>query len=203
MSFKHLNGAGIYGSKSTKLWDQTTVQNDFQSIATVVVPAAGQSSVTFSNIPQNYTHLQLRVTARSSRSDQNGSFFELQVGNSSADAGANYFWHFMNGNGTSTVSALGRATQNWIEVDRYATAADSAGVFGSVIIDVLDYANVTKNKTVKYLGGYDTNSAGEVYFGSGAWNNYNTAINTITLTEGSGSFAQFSQFALYGIKAAS
>ena len=203
MSIKRFNGAGISGTKSIKLWDQVTTQNDFQSIATVVVPSGGQSSVTFSNIPQNYTHLQLRATARSTRSDQNGSFFELQVGSGSADVGANYFWHFLNGNGTTTVGALGRATQNWIEVDRYATAADPAGVFGSVIVDIFDYASIAKNKTVRYLGGYDTVTAGEVYFGSGTWSNYNTAINTITLTEGSGSFAQYSQFALYGIKAAS
>jgi hypothetical protein len=171
------------------------------ALATVSL-TSNASSITFSNIPSTYTHLQIRGIARSTRGDQNGSFGKIQVGGSgSADTGANYFWHFLTGNG-STASVLGRANENWIEVDRWSTSLVTSNTFGAVVIDILDYASTSKNKTLRYLGGYDGNGNGEVYFGSGAWNNSSTAINTITITEGSGNMIPYSTFALYGIKGA-
>lgn len=200
MSIKRLSGAGLTTPKSNKLWDQVTFQSGMFAIATVALTTA-TSTVTFSNIPSNYTHLQIRGVARSSRTDQNGSFAKVQVGSGSADSGANYFWRFLSGNGSSP-STLGRANESWVEVDRWATDLTTANTFGGFIIDIFDYASTSKNKTLKYIGGYDANGNGEIYIGSGAWNNSSTAINTVSLTEGSGNFKPYSHFALYGIKAA-
>lgn len=170
--------------------------NSYESIATVTVGAGGQSSISFSSIPSTYKHLQIRGIARSTRSDQNGSFANVTF---NSDTAANYSWHFLNGNGSST-QAVGRSSQNAIEVDRWSTSLVTSGTYGAIVIDILDYASTNKNKTLRYLGGYDGNGNGEIYLGSGAWLNSSTAVSSITLTEGSGSFVQYTQFALYGVK---
>jgi len=180
---------GLIGSFATA---STT---SYESIATTTLGSAA-SSITFSSIPSTFKHLQIRVLARSSRSDQIGSFSNMTF---NSDTSANYFWHFMNGNGSST-QAIAGTSRSAVEVNRYATASDSSNVFGVIVIDILDYQNLNKNKTVRYLGGFDNNGSGEIYFGSGAWNNSSTAISSITLTEGSGNLVQYSQAALYGIK---
>jgi len=79
----------------------------------------------------------------------------------------------------------------------------SANCFGVVVIDILDYANTNKYKTTRALAGLDINAAGGfIALRSGNWRNTN-AITTITLKpESSRIFAQYSQFALYGIKGA-
>lgn len=201
MSIKRLSGAGLTTPKSSKLWDQTTFQSGMFALATVTLTTSA-STVTFTNIPQNYTHLQIRGIARSTRSDQNGSFGKIQVGGSgSVDTATNYSWHFANGNG-SGVGAVGRANESWIEVDRWSTSLVTANTFGAVVIDIFDYTSTSKSKTFRYFGGYDGNGNGESYIGSGVWRNSSTAINTISITEGSGNMVQYSQFALYGIKVA-
>jgi hypothetical protein len=188
------NNVGIYASQiSGHLYGGP--YGAYDSLATVTLSSSA-SSITFAGIPSGYKHLQIRGIARSTRSDQNGSFANVIFNN---DTTANYSWHFLNGNGSSA-SALGRSSQNAIEVDRWATSLVTANTYGSIIIDILDYANVTKNKTLRYLGGYDGNGNGEIYLGSGAWLNSSTGISSITLTEGSGNFTANTQFALYGIK---
>jgi len=69
--------------------------------------------------------------------------------------------------------------------------------FGGVT-DILDYASTNKNKTVRTLGGFDANGSGYVNLTSNLWSN-TAAINTITINA-VGTFNQYSQFSLYGIK---
>jgi len=73
------------------------------------------------------------------------------------------------------------------------TTAPSVG-----ITDILDYASTTKYKTYKTLTGRDYNGSGGIGIQSNLWSN-TTAVNTVNITT-DGTFAQYSQFALYGIK---
>jgi hypothetical protein len=79
----------------------------------------------------------------------------------------------------------------------YAGTSAAASIFGAGIVDILDYANTNKYKTLRALAGVDFNGSGRVGLTSGLWQS-TSAINAITL-EGS-SFVQYSSFALYGIK---
>lgn len=209
MALKHFNNAGIYGSKSTKLWDQTTVQNDFQSIATVVVPAAGQSSIVFSSIPQNYTHLQIRLIAKSAdTSGTGGPNIVMQLGGATSDATyTNYYSHYLNGNGSSASSGSVQASGYYALVGNTNTSySGSAGMFGANIIDILDYASTSKTKTIRSLWGHDSNGllTAEVGIDSALWNNSSTPVQTLNLSiVGGANFAQYTQAALYGIKVAS
>ena len=80
-----------------------------------------------------------------------------------------------------------------------------ANTYSGFIIDVLDYANTNKYKTLRSLFGGDVNMAGGVLgLQSELWMN-TAAITTITLTATNGTsplFTQYSQWALYGIKGA-
>jgi hypothetical protein len=72
-------------------------------------------------------------------------------------------------------------------------------VFGSGIVDVLDYANTSKYKTAKALGGF-TEIGKKIGLRSGSWRSLN-AIDTINLLPYAGTlFAVGSRFSLYGIK---
>lgn len=164
----------------------------------ITVGPSGTSAIDFTNIPATYTHLQLRMLVRSNRSDQTGDFFQANINN---DYGNNYSWHFLSGNGSTTFIASG-STTSLMEVNRFPGSTVTANSYGAIILDILDYANTNKFKTLRYLGGWDGNGSGQVYFGSGLWQNTN-AINRITLNNSGGRTIQpFSSVALYGIKVA-
>ena len=194
MSIKRFNGAGIYGSKSNKAWDQTTTLNDFQSIATVIVPSGGQASVTFSNIPQNFTHLQVRsIQQESSGSGTPSSSMQFN-----SDTGNNYSYHVLYGTGAGSGGAAAIASTNQAYIGNSSTTAN---IFADNTVDILDYSNTNKYKTLRSLSGVDYNGSGFVALTSSLWSN-TAAISSITILPSAG-WGQYSTFALYGIKVAS
>jgi hypothetical protein len=83
---------------------------------------------------------------------------------------------------------------------RPAGSTAGSNVFGTGIVDILDYQNTNKNKTIRNLGGIDTNGAGTIILTSGLWIN-TAAINRIDITSvNSSTIQQHSSFALYGVK---
>ena len=87
------------------------------------------------------------------------------------DSGGNYSYHYLDGSAT------------------YPEVA---------IIDILDYTNTNKYKTIRHFSGNDTNGGGYVWFNSSLWNN-TAAITTIS-TPSATTYRQYSSFALYGVK---
>lgn len=173
---------------------------DFESIATVTVGAGGSSSVTFSSIAAIYSHLQLRISARTNRSSY-ADDMQMQFNNDTTN-GNYYQGHLLRGEGTGiVVSAYGTSTN--ISVPR-ATGNTNTSTFGVSIIDILDYASTNKHKTVRVLGGMENNTNGEATVFSGLWFPSSiAAISSIKFAPASGTqFEQYSHFALYGIKSA-
>jgi hypothetical protein len=134
---------------------------------------------------------------RDTGSDVNGTYVLM---NFNSDTGNNYSDHMLYGDGSS-VTALNYASFPGILINRWSNAAFAANIFGVGVADILDYANTNKNKTVRTLAGWDSNGAGRIVLNSGAWLNTN-AVTSITLTFSNGNSAQYSSFALYGIKVA-
>ena len=167
------------------------VTGAYESISTVTVGSGGSSTITFSSIPSTYTHLQLRVIGSVS-TDGN---MTMRLGNGSVDSGSNYSWHQLYGTGSATGAVAGaNATQMY-----FASMTNTANIFGVSVIDILDYTNTNKYKTVRGLDGYDANGSGVVDLASGSWRN-TAAVTTIEL-RCPANFNQYSHFALYGIKA--
>jgi hypothetical protein len=163
----------------------------YDSIATVTVGTA-QSTITFSSIPATYTHLQVRYI---SNNTVNAYYINCRF---NGDSGSNYAAHELSGSGTAA-SASGAASQTSFQFPRSSSGASSALIFAGGVVDILDYANTNKYKTTRGLGGYDANGSGAVDFESGLWMN-TAAITSIVLSSATGNFAQYSSFALYGIR---
>jgi hypothetical protein len=74
-------------------------------------------------------------------------------------------------------------------------------MFGATVFDLLDYTNTNKYKTMRSLVGFDTNGgSASTGLSSGLWMS-TSAVTSITIAL-DGNLAEFSSFALYGIKAA-
>ena len=174
---------GFPKSRSLLVGNPYYFPNDYESIATITIGAGGSTSITFSSIPSTYSHLQLRIAT-------NGGGDRLQF---NSDTGSNYARHYSLGNG-SAASAGGSINQTYAAVGDYTT---TASFFPGTIIDILDYSNTNKYKTVRSFTGFDNNTQGEAFQFGAHWRS-NSAISSITIT--GGTMAQYSSFALYGIK---
>lgn len=203
MGIRQLSSASaVTGAKSNKFWNQSTYVGDFVQIASAVVTSGGTSTITFSSIPATFTHLQVRIFAQTNRTTYAGDSCFTTI---NADAGNNYTQHSLQGNGATT-TAYGLATGTYAYANMRNTMESSAGPgFAVVVADFLDYANTSKYKTLRYLGGSDLNGTvsgygGYAVIGSSLWLNTN-AITTLSFTPETGTlWNQYSSFALYGVR---
>jgi hypothetical protein len=177
--------------KGNTFWDGTTATSAFDSLGTVVL-AADAANVTFSNIPQTYTHLQVRLTARGTFASAGLSVLLGLSGNTELSG----FRHHIYGNGSSA-SGYG-ATGAYGIIGGTPGSTVTSTVWGASIIDVLDYTNTNKTKTLRAISGWDANGSGEVVFAS-SYTPLTTAITSIKLVT-DGNWASGSQITLYGIK---
>lgn len=174
------------------------IPSDYESIQTVTVGSGGASSVTFSSIPSTYQHLQIRGIGRTNIGG--ASVLDNVVLQFNGVTTTTYDVHFLNGNGTSAGSGNSTTRDNAIFLRATGDVATS-GSFGVAVCDILDYANTSKNKTIRSLSGYDNNGNGELFLWSGLWRN-TAAISSITIFQNgnTANLVQYSSFALYGIK---
>jgi len=184
--------------------DYNRVTNSYESISTVTVGSGGASSVAFTSIPATYTHLQVRCLTRSDLASSEIDSLSIRL---NSDTGSNYAYHYLQGNGSS-VNVGAAASQTLGILGGVTSNGHTASMFSGFVIDFLDYANTNKTKTIRSLGGGDTNNTGTevgmIRLSSTLWNS-TSAINEITFKNGgsfSRGFTQYSQFALYGIKGA-
>ena len=167
----------VLGIIASQMSGHLVAPTSYESIATFTGSA---SSVTFSSIPGTYTHLQLRMMAVGTDDPT------IKVNTSFATKG-----HHLAGIGTTVDVAY--LYPNYLDY-----AVGLSITYPTVgVLDFLDYADVNKNKTLRYLYGIDRNGSGEVLIGSKFWNS-TAAITSITIT----STINDSSFALYGIKGA-
>ena len=155
----------------------------YTPIASITLGAAA-ASVTFSSIPSTYTDLVLIVSADVTSAGQN----LLLTFNS--DTGSNYSRTFLYGNGSSAVSARSTSQAN-IALSEF--GGSNSGSYN--IINIMNYANATTNKTVLQRGGYASNIVATT---AGLWRN-TAAITSLTCTAGSSTWITGSTFNLYGI----
>jgi hypothetical protein len=158
-------------------------------IAMANVGSAGASFIEFASIPDTYKHLQIRCSIR-------GSANNYQLIRLNSDTASNYAYHYIYTTGSTAYSAGSTSTSSMGFTDSTSTA----DILNSLVIDILDYTSTTKNKTLRGLGGFDTNSNGFISMNSGLWFKTPEKVTTIRFTPDTGTYAQYSQFALYGIK---
>ena len=168
---------------------------DYDSIATTTL-STSTATITFSSIPATYRHLQIRFLTRTDRANQEDNN-QLRF---NSDSAGNYAAHVLYGDGATAGSFSDGSSITFNTRSVVAAASSTSGVFGVGVIDILDYKDTNKYKTVRSLNGYDNNGAGQVRISSGLWMN-TAAITTIAITSANAAnFVQYSSFALYGVK---
>ena len=174
--------------------------SSFESIATVTA-TSGQSTISFTSIPQTYKSLQIRAIVRSA-GDSIGNFSTFL--NPNPGSGIGNTFHSLRGNG-STATAVGYATGTYTSVLITGNPGNqaTANLFGGFIVDLIDYASTSKNKTFRIFTGLERPdlAAGSsvLALSSSLWVSTD-AITSIDLVDSGGGYATGTTFALYGIK---
>ena len=154
------------------------------------------ASVTFSNIPQNYTDLIIKVSARTTRSDYAfGSHFITFNGSSAS----NYSYRYARGDGTNATSVNAASVAYILELYTMPSSTGTASTFGNTELCIPNYTS-GYNKSCSMDGVSEYNSAtSNLILTTGYWAQ-TAAITSVTFTEAnSNSYVAGSTFYLYGI----
>ena len=191
MAVERLSQASIGTlNKYSSMMAGSAFLTDFQLITTQVLSSA-VASVTFSGIDQTYRHLQLRITARdTSAGTSNGPLYMTFNG----DSAGNYSVHRLSGNGSAVASSSSTSSSSMWVGDSIASGS-TAGVYGAAIVDILDYSQTTKYKTIRNLSGVTGTNI--VDLTSGSWRN-TAAVTSLTISAALATTAVGSRFSLYG-----
>lgn len=181
-------GAGAAAAGAFDLLETTTLGT---AAATVTFSGLGSYST--------YKHLQLRVTARSSRNSDQDTL-NIRLNN---DSSTTYRTHVVKGTGSSVISETETFTGSYLAV-KIPDATQGANIFAGAVIDFLDFNNSSKNTTMRLLAGYHNSSfvsiAEPIVLRSGLFPSA-AALTQISFLSATGSnFVAGSRFSLYGIK---
>lgn len=162
----------------------------YTAIAETLVGAGGASNITFSNIPQTYTHLVIMLSGRGSSGVVADS--ELRFNNSSSNNGA-ILWEL---NGTAT--PYGQNLSNLKLIDN--GPSSTSGQFSNNYILIPNYTSSSRFKQMmtQNITENASNSAWMTYV-AGRWSD-TSAITSIVLVPGGGTYVQHSRATLYGLK---
>lgn len=170
----------------------------FESIATVTA-AGGETSLSFASIPSTYQHLQIRLMAERNTTASHNFAVDVRLNGATGTSGA---YHNLYGDGSGVTASGTASTQDLRQFFLFTTAGTAnTNIYGTGIIDVHDYASTTKNKTIRSIGGFDSNGAGRIYLSSGLYA-LTTAVSSISFYFAGDALRAGSTFALYGIKGA-
>lgn len=193
------SGASSSASNSATPID---VPGSYDALASITL-SANADEIIFSNIPSEYKHLQLRYSARTNRTTYavNDLFMGFNIDNAELSS-TKYSFHYLRGDGSSIASGGTASTWRVYMPGLMATQNSSGPAVG--IVDILDYSNVNKYKTVRMIGGFDTNGTVAGYGGfvgvsSGNWRD-TSAINSIRISADYLPYLTNSVFSLYGVK---
>jgi hypothetical protein len=161
-------------------------------ISTVTVGSGGVSAVEFTNIPQTYTDLLIKISARSSTTTL---ALNLTVNGSTSG----YSERLMYADGASLAGATASsAFINWLNLQN--SSSSTSNTFSNCEIYIPNYT-VSDSKSFSGDTVVETNavSTNQIYVNAALWAN-TAPITSIKFTPGSGLVAQYSTATLYGIR---
>lgn len=165
---------------------------DYELISSTLLTGS-QAVISFNTSSLSaYKHLQIRAT---SRTDVASVYVDTRL-RFNTDTGSNYSSHELYGaGGTPASGGSGGLTSAGIAYSAGSSAASY--VFSGMVIDILDFAATTKNKTARSLSGIAA-ASNLIDLRSGVWHSL-SAVTQIDLST-SGNFVAGSRFSLYGLK---
>jgi hypothetical protein len=160
----------------------------YSKLASTTVGAGGASTITFSNIPQNYTDLVLKLSGRTSESYNYASYTINLNGSAAGFTGKDLY-----GIGTNPGSA--NRTVTYYNLNG---SPSTVNTFSNIEMYFPNYAGATNKSFSMDAISEDNSNLNNASLIAGLWSNI-TAINRITLT-GTNNFVQYSTATLYGIR---
>lgn len=166
----------------------------YVAIATVTVGSGGAANISFASIPQTYTDLLLKLSARSASSSAEGVNLKIN------SITTNYTSRFISGNGSSAGSGTRTTYQGWdiASVVNYSTTTSST--FAPVEVYIPNYTS-SNAKSASSESAQETNATLAYMYMTAHSQTSTAAITDITLTvQDSSNFSQYTTATLYGIK---
>lgn len=162
--------------------------NTYELISAQTVGSGGVAAITFSSIPQTYTHLSILVSGRSSNAGTSDLILKFN------GSSTGYTQKYIIGTGSAAVSG----TQSYGQIGIMA-GNSTANTFATNSTYVPNYTS-SNYKSFTSDDAYE-NNATQAYTSMWAnlWSN-SAAITSIELSSGTGNFVQYSTAYLYGIK---
>ena len=160
------------------------------AIQTVTVGAGGVSSIDFTNIPQTYTDLLIKVSARTS---SGVDLIYIRPNGSTS----NLTYRALYGQGTSTGSvSASNGLIGWIDA-----VGDSGSVFGNLECYISNYTSSNFKQISTHSVSENNGATAENAAVATLWSS-TSAITSINLFPDSGTFVQYTTATLYGITSA-
>jgi len=167
--------------------------NTFTRIASVTVGSGGSATIDFTSIPQTYTDLCVKLSARMSNAVNVVDDVVISFNSSTASFSMKRIF----GSGSGYASDSGGGNFNWIS--QSPNTAATASTFGNAEFYIPNYTS-SNNKSIS-ADSVSENNATAAYAFLGALLRSNTAaITSITLAGYTSNFLQYSTATLYGIK---
>jgi hypothetical protein len=160
--------------------------------AAVVVGSGGAASIDFNSIPQTYTDLVVKISARTdNNAGQPWAGLRMAINGSTA----NLTFRALYGNGSSASSGSGTNAEPGLASSSAATAT----TFGNSEFYITNYSGST-NKSFSADGVQENNAATAlIAFDANLWSN-TAAITSLSITsQNSWNFVQYSTAYLYGV----
>ena len=162
------------------------------------VLSSDAASFSFTSIPADYKQLQIRASVRFS---VGGSSINIMCSRLNGDSTSNYYYHYLQGNNSQGMfGAHGNAVTNKGFHGTGTGSGQSAGIYSTFIIDILDYASTSKKTSMKSFWHWPGNTGQRL----GMYHNVHNSTAAMTsiefFGEDTGSISANSRFSLYGIK---
>jgi hypothetical protein len=171
---------------------------NMEAIQTVTVGSTGATSIEFTNIPQTYTDLVLKVSLRDTRTDSPVTDTLLTFNNSSSSYSLKGIY-----SSSPTVGSFSSSGAAYI-AGTYENTSQSgnASVFSNSEYYIPNYTS-SNNKSVSVDGVTEKNATTDIYMSlvAGLWSNSSPITSIKLVPMYSLSFVQYSTATLYGITA--
>lgn len=170
--------------------------NTYTLISSVTVGAGGAASIDFTSIPQTYTDLCLKLSARNDASNVAGGVW-IQFNGATTNLSSRLIYGYGSGVGSATSAST---------LDSYDNANSStASTFGNAEFYIPNYAG-SNNKSVSIDSVLENNATeGRQMLTAGLWASTSaiTSIKLLTFNNSNSAAANFVQYStayLYGVK---
>jgi hypothetical protein len=167
--------------------------NTYVAIQTVTVGSGGSASMAFTSIPQTYTDLIVKVSARTDEAAADWSQSNITFNGSST----NYTNRYLVGTGSAASS--GSVGTTFVYGGRGTGATATANTFGNSEVYIPNYTSANYKSVSTDEVTENNATAALTFFNAGLWSN-TAAITSLTITAQSCNFVQYSTATLYGIK---